>query len=167
MALSAPTYSTRSISLLMLAAFAGIGLWFFMPFGQGGGGAPGGESSSSQLPSMLKLEGAVQFETEGDVVTGLVVPISVRGQEGIDLSTGKLRAETALAETALAAVPATYSVEWLGGNGDQVLDPTETALLNVGLPEKSSVHPQNPLRLVFVPDAGPTLIIEDVLGNAR
>jgi hypothetical protein len=115
---------------------------------------------------MLKLEGAVQVDTQGDVVTGLVVPISVRGDESIDLSSGKLRAETALAETALAAVPATYAVEWQNGNGDQLLDPSESALLNVDLPEESSIHPQNPLRLVFVPDSGPALIIEDVLNNA-
>jgi hypothetical protein len=165
MALSLPGYSTRSVSLIVLAAIAGVGLWLFMPFGLGGG-APGGESMPSQLPSMLRLDGAVEAETQGDVVTGLVVPISVRGDQSIDLSSGKLRAETALAETALAAVPADYTVDWLNGNGDQRLDPSEAALLNVDLPDKSSVHPQNPLRLVFVPDNGPALVIEDVLGNA-
>ena len=166
MALSAPTYSTRSISLIMLGAFAGLGLWLLMPFGQGGGSTPGGESSPSQLPSMIRLEGAVQVQTQGDVVTGLVVPVSVRGDEGIDLSSGRLRAETALAETALAVVPATFSIEWQSGNGDSVLDPGETALMHVALPNDSSIHPENPLDLVFVPDVGPTLIIKDVLDRA-
>jgi hypothetical protein len=167
MALNAPTYSTRSISLVMLAAFAGFGLWLLLPFGQGGGSTPGGESSPAQLPSMLRVEGAVQVETTGDVVTGLVIPVSLRGDNSIDLSGGRLRAETALAETALAAVPATYSVEWERGNGDQLLDAGETALLHVSLPIDSSIHPQNPLDVVYVPQSGPTLVIEDVLGNAR
>jgi len=165
MSLNRATYSTRSISLIALAAFAGLALWLFEPWSLGGGSPSGGESSPQQLPSMLKLDGGVQVETTGDVVTKLIVPIAVRGEEGIDLTSGRLRAETALAETALAAVPATYSVQWENGNGDQVLDPGEHALMTVELPEKSSVHPDNPLDLVFVPDAGPTLIIEDVLNR--
>ena len=165
MALSPTTYSTRSISLVMLAAFAGLGLWLFAPFGQTTGGSSSGESAPSQLPSMLKVDGDVQVQTSGDVVTQLIVPISLHGRESIDLSTGKLRAETALSETALAAVPTTYAVEWQTGNGDQILDPGESALLTVTLPENSSIHPDNPLRLVFTPNAGPTLIIEDVLGR--
>lgn len=165
MALSPTTYSTRSISLVMLAAFAGLGLWLFAPFGQATGGSSNGESAPSQLPSMLRVDGDVQVQTSGDAVTQLIVPISVRGSESIDLGTGKLRAETALSETALAAVPTTYAVEWQTGNGDQILDPGESALLTVTLPENSSIHPDNPLRLVFTPNAGPTLIIEDVLGR--
>src|SRR3990172_3212360 len=161
MALNPATYSTRSISLIALAAFAGLALWLFEPWSLGG--SPNGESSPQQLPSMLRLDGGIQVETTGDVVTRLVVPIAVRGDQGIDLASGRLRAETALAETALAAVPATYSVEWENGNGDQILDPGESALMTVDLPQRSSVHPDNPLDLVFVPDAGPTLIIEDVL----
>jgi len=163
MALNPATYSTRSISLIALAAFAGLALWLFEPWSLGG--SPNGESSPQQLPSMLRLDGGIQVETTGDVVTRLVVPIAVRGDQGIDLTSGRLRAETALAETALAAVPATYSVEWENGNGDQILDPGESALMTVDLPERSSVHPDNPLDLVFVPDAGPTLIIEDVLNR--
>ena len=42
MALSPTTYSTRSISLVMLAAFAGLGLWLFAPFGQTTGGSSSG-----------------------------------------------------------------------------------------------------------------------------
>jgi hypothetical protein len=114
---------------------------------------------------MLRLDGDVQVQASGDVVTHLVVPISVRGNESIDLRSGKLRAETALSETALAAVPTTYTVEWQTGNGDQHLDPGERALLTVTLPENSSIHAENPLRLVFVPLAGPKLIIEDILGR--
>ena len=163
MALNPATYSTRSISLIALAAFAGLALWLFEPWSLGG--SPNGESSPQQLPSMLRLDGGIQVETTGDVVTRLVVPIAVRGDQGIDLTSGRLRAETALAETALAAVPATYSVEWENGNGDQILDPGESALMTVDLPERSSVHPDNPLDLVFVPDAGPSLIIEDVLNR--
>ena len=163
MALNPATYSTRSISLIALAAFAGLALWLFEPWSLGG--SPNGESSPQQLPSMLRLDGGIQVETTGDVVTRLVVPIAVRGDQGIDLTSGRLRAETALAETALAAVPATYSVEWENGNGDQVLDPGESALMTVDLPETSSVHPDNPLDLVFVPGTGPTLIIEDVLNR--
>jgi hypothetical protein len=143
-----------------------VALWLLLPFGQGGSGAPGGETSPSQMPAMLRLDGGVQVQTKDDVVTGLVVPISVRGDSGIDLSSGRLRAETSLAETALAAVPATYAIDWNGTNGDLILDPEETALLNVSLPEDSSIHPDNPLDLVFVPNGGPTLIIRNVLGNA-
>jgi hypothetical protein len=163
MALNPAIYSTRSISLIALALFAGVALWLLEPWSFGGGS--NGESSPGQLPSMLRVDGGVQVETTGDVVTKLVVPIAVRGDQSIDLSGGDLRAETALAETALAAVPATYGVAWQDGNGDRLLDPGERALLTVDLPEKSSVHPDNPLRLVFKPGAGPTLIIEDVLNR--
>lgn len=164
MALSNPSYSTRSISVLMLAAFSGLGLWLFAPFGVTGG-AGGGESAPSQLPALIRVDGAVVVETEGDEVTSLSIPISVRGDDSIDLTGAKLRAETALAETALAAVPAGFDIEWTSGNGDLVLDPGESAVLNVQLPSNSSVHADNPLDLVFTPAAGPTLIVEDVLAR--
>jgi hypothetical protein len=167
MALTPNTYSTRSLSLIILAALTGFGLWFFAPsFGfDGGSGSGGNNDASAGLPAMFRVEGAVSVETSGDVVTGLVVPISVRGDESIDLNGGKLRAETALAETSLAVVPATFSIEWQGGNGDDLLDPDETALMTVTLPEKSSIHPENPLTLVYTSDGGPTLKIEDVLNR--
>jgi hypothetical protein len=163
MTLHPATYSTRAISLVMIAAFVALALWLFAPFGQGSGGAPDGESAPSQLPSMLRVDGPVQVETDGGEVTRLVVPISVRGDDGIDLSSGKLRAETEFSETAIAAVPTTYSVEWQSGNGDEILDPDEKAFLTVDIPSKSNVTADNPLRLVFAPVNGPTLIIEDVL----
>ncbi len=167
MALSSSTYSTRHISLIMIAALAGFGLWLFVPaigFGTGSGSG-GSNSAPSSLPAMLHLNGDVTVETSGDVVTGLIVPISVRGDESIDLSTGKLRAETELAATALAVVPATFSIEWQDGNGDQLLDPGETVLMIVTLPERSSIHPRNPLTLVYTSENSPTLRIEDVLGR--
>jgi hypothetical protein len=112
------------------------------------------------------VAGPVQVESADNVVTRLVVPLSVRGDVGIALTdeTGAIRAETELAATAAAAVPATYTLTWQDGNGDDVLDPGETALLTVDLPPRSSVHPDNPLRLVLhTPDHG-SLAIEDVLG---
>jgi len=88
----------------------------------------------------------------------------VRGDQSIDLG-GEfdLRAETVMDLGASAAVPATYSIEWLGGNGDNVLDPGEQAVMTVELPAPSSVHPHNPLRLVLKPAQGVNLVIEDVL----
>lgn len=164
MALSNSSYSTRSMSLVMLAGLAGLGLWLFAPFGFGGSPS-GGESSPSQLPALIQVDGPVVTDTNGDDVVGLSVPISVRGDDSIDLSAAKLRAETALADTALAVVPATFDVEWATGNGDFVLDPGEQATLKVALPADSSVSPDNPLDLVFVPSAGPTLVLEDVLSR--
>jgi len=163
MALNAPAYSTRPISLIMLAAFAALAVWLFSPLGQQGGAPSGSESAPSQLPSMLRLDGEPQVETRDGQVTRLVVPISLRGDESIDLSSGKLRAETEFSDTAIAAVPTTFAIEWPSGNGDHLLDPGETALLTIDIPSKSNVTPENPLRLVYTPDSGPTLIIEDVL----
>ncbi len=164
MALSNSSYSTRSISLVMFASLAGLGLWLFAPFGLGGS-LGGGESAPSQLPALIQVDGPVVTEANGDDLVGLVVPISVRGNDSIDLAGAKLRAETALAETALAAVPAGFDIEWTAGNSDLVLDPGEQAVLNVELPANSSVRTDNPLDLVFVPVGGPTLIIEDVLSR--
>jgi hypothetical protein len=44
-----------------------------------------------------------------------------------------------------------------------VLDPGEHAVMTVDLPAPSSVHPDNPLRLVLKPAHGVNLVIEDVL----
>ena len=164
MALSTSTYSTRSLSLLLVAALAGIALWLFAPVGFDNGSS-GGESAPSQDPALIKVDGPAAVERRGDDVVGLSIPISVRGEQAIDLSGATLRAETALAETALAAVPARYEIAWTAGNGDMVLDPGEAATLNVELPANSSVRATNPLDLVFVPQGGPTLIIEDVLAR--
>lgn len=159
-------FSTRSVSLVMLAAFGGIALWLFLPWGAGRGhGNSSGGDASAALPPSLRVDGAVQVESHDDIVTRLVVPLAVRGEERIALTDdgGRMRAETLMGETASAAVPATYSVGWLDGNGDRNLDPGEHATLTVELPARSSVHPGNPLRLVIRPAGGGSLVVEDVL----
>lgn len=169
MALNPATYSTRSLSILMFAAFAGVALWLFAPMSLGGSGSGSssgnGGSANAALPPSLKVNGAVQVESHDNIVTRLVVPLAVRGSQGIDLDGGKLRAETAMSDTAAAAVPATYSLTWLDGNGDRILDAGEHALLTVDLPAVSTVHPGNPLNLVIKATDGSTLVIEDVIGK--
>lgn len=169
MAHNPATYSTRPLSILMFAAFAGAAIWLFAPLGSGGSGSGSGSSGGANvsLPSSLKVDGTVQVESQSNIVTRLVVPLAVRGTQGIALAddSGNLRAETAMADTAVAAVPATYALAWLDGNGDRVLDPGEHALLTVDLPSVSTVHPNNPLTLVIEPADGSTLVIEDVLGT--
>ena len=77
------------------------------------------------------------MQSHDGIVTRLVVPLALRGDQGISLDehNATLRAETAMSDTATAAVPATYSVKWLDGNGDQILDPGEHALMTVDLPQ--------------------------------
>ncbi len=155
-------FSTRAVSLLMLAAFAGIALWLFQPWSRASSESHGGRGGPP--PPSLKVDGQVQVQTQGDVVTGLVVPITVRGSKGVAIpDDGKMRAETSLSQTAAAAVPAAYTVKWLDGDGDHVLDLGEHAELIVTLPPHTSVHPANPLRLVLRTPDGGTLAIEDVL----
>ncbi len=167
MVLNPATYSTRSVSFLMLAAFAGVALWFFAPIGLGGSGS--GSSSnggaSAALPPSLKVDGTVQVESHDGTVTRLVVPLALRGSQGIDLDGGKLRAETAMSDTAAAAVPATYAISWLDGNGDRILDAGEHAVLTADLPATSTVHPGNPLNLVIKTSDGSSLTIENVIGQ--
>lgn len=160
----------RNLGILMIAAFAGAALWLFVPavLNRGAGSSSGdGGSASAALPASLKVDGAVQTESHDNIITRLVVPLAVRGDQGITLTddSGNLSAETAMSDTAAAAVPATYTLKWLDGNGDRVLDPGEHALLTVDLPAVSTVHPGNPLNLVIKPVGGPTLTIENVLGN--
>jgi hypothetical protein len=163
MALSPALNGTRALSTLMIAAFAGIALWMFAPAIGSTFGGDGG-SGDATLPASLKVDGEVQATSESDTVTRLVVPLAVRGDAGIDLGGAfQVRAETVMAPGASAAVPATYTIEWLGGNGDQVLDPGEKAIMTVDLPAPSSVHPDNPLRLVLKPAQGVNLVVEDVL----
>ena len=155
------SHSTRTISTLMLAAFAGIALWLFVPWASIESGWGDG---SAALPPSLKVDGTVTYETTGDVVTRVTVPLAIRGDEPLTVpSSGALHAETSLAETAAASVPATYTLEWLGGNGDDVINPGERVLMTVELPENTSVHPRNPLRLVVRPSDSVRLVIEDVL----
>lgn len=166
MALNPATYSTRSLSLLMLAAFAGAAIWLFAPSNFGGAAHGGGGDSSAAQPPSLKVDGVVQVESHDNIVTRLIVPLALRGTQGLTLDgSAKLRAETAMSDTASAAVPATYAVSWLDGNGDHVLDPGEHAVLTVELPAVSTIHPGNPLNLVFKTADGSTLVIEDVLGS--
>lgn len=168
MALNPATYSTRSISLLMLAAFGGMSLWLFAPWGGGHGTGSGGGNTSganAALPPSIRVDGAVQVESHDNTVTRLVVHLAVRGDESIAIGSdqGGLRAETSMSDTASAAVPARYAISWLDGNGDQNLDPGEHAVLTVDLPDHTTVHPNNPLRLVLRTPDGATLAIEDVL----
>jgi len=168
MALNSATYSTRSISMIMLAAFAALALWLFAPWGGGRDAGTSGGDAGAALPPSLKVDGPVHVEAHGNVVTRLVVPLAVRGNEGVTLTddSGNMHAETLMSDTAAAAVPAHYSITWTGGNGDRVLDPGETAILTVDLPERSSVHPGNRLDLVIYPAAdGSRLTIEDVLNR--
>jgi len=170
MPLHPAAYSTRSLSLVMLAALAGFGLWLFAPWGNAPGAGSGSSSGGSgdanaSLPPSLRVDGVVQIEAHDNVVTKLIVPLAVRGSEPLALveDDGGMRAETAMSDTATASVPARYSVAWLDGNGDRLLDPGEHAVLTVDLPERSSVHPGNPLSLRLHDAQGGTLIIEDVL----
>lgn len=154
-------YSTRSLSLLMVAAFAGIAVWLLAPW-DGWGARTGGDAA---LPSSLRVDGTVDVTTTDGVVTRLVVPLALRGEDGLRIATdgARLRAETELSESAAAAVPATFTLTWLDGNGDDTLDPGEHAVLTADLPERSSVRPGNPLDLVIKPADGSSLVIEDVL----
>jgi hypothetical protein len=158
-------FSTRPLSVLMLAALGGMALWLFTPLSDLGSSRGAG----AQLPPSLRVSGPVQVESANNVVTRLVVPLAVQGDVGVLLTDdpGAIRAETEMSATAAAAVPATYTLAWQNGNGDDVLDPGETAVLTVYLPLRSSVHPGNPLRLVLHTQSGSSLAIEDVLGNTR
>ncbi len=159
--LSHSAYSTRNISLLMLAAFAGIALWLFAPWDTGRDLTPGG---SAALPPSLAVDGPVGVTSEDGVVRRLVVPLVVRGDDGVVLDDGAtVRAETFMSDSAAAAVPAEHSIAWLDGNGDNRLDPGEHAVLTVDLPARTSVHPDNPLRLVVKPVDSMPLVIEDVI----
>jgi hypothetical protein len=156
-----PAYSTRNVSLLFLGACGALALWLFAPWAGGSFGSSGGDAA---LPPKLQLAGEVQVTAHNDIVTRLVVPVTAAGDEGVVLpENGYVRAETALSETSAAAVPAIYSISWLDGNGDGVLDPGEHALLTVDLPDVSSVHPGNPLRLVIRPTDSVSIAVDGVL----
>jgi hypothetical protein len=161
-----PVYSTRSVTLVLLAAFAGVALWLAAPWGGGGSaGSSSGDDANAALPPSLRVDGAVQVESSDDVVTRLLVPLAVRGSGSVLLTddSGTMRVQTAMSDSASASVPATFSVEWLDGNGDRNLDPGERVMLTVDLPSRSDVHPGNPLQLVLYPAGGGSLIIDDVL----
>jgi hypothetical protein len=166
MALNPATYSTRSLAMMMFAAFAGVSIWLFAPLAFGGAGSGGNGAATASLPSSLKVDGTVQVETHDNIVTRLIVPLAVRGTEGLTLDgSSKLRAVTAMSDTASAAVTAPYTLSWLDGNGDDIIDPGEHALLTIDLPSTSTIHPGNPLELVIKAVDGSTLTIEDVLAK--
>jgi hypothetical protein len=155
-------YSTRAVSAVLIAAFALIGVWMLLP----GNWDPGRPASggAADNPS-LKVDGTVSVETDGaGVVVGLRVPLAVRGDDGLRLMEGgRMRAETYMSESASAAVPATYRLEWPNGDGDELLEPGERAMLVVGLPANTPVRADNPMNIVIRPADGPPLLIEDVL----
>ena len=156
------TLPTRTFALVAAAALLAAALWLFLPAGSETSwpGAGGGAS----LPSSLRVDGEVSVQSTGGVVTSLTVPLSVRGDDPIVLTEGgRLHASTFMSETAAAAVPSTYSVTWLDGNGDEMLDPGEHAVLTVELPYPSPVRDGNPLELIVRPVEGMPLVIEDVL----
>lgn len=159
----AATYSTRTLSLLMTAAFAGVALWLFVPWSGGTAGLIGG-SGTAALPPSLRVDGAVSVTSNENIVTGLDVPLAVRGEERVLIPVeARLRAETSLSESASAAVPAAWTITWRNGNGDRFMDPGERAVLTVTLPSWSSVHPGNELDLVLRTSESVALTIENVL----
>jgi hypothetical protein len=156
-----PAHSTRAVSTVIVIAFAGIAAWLFTPWGEdswlGSGGA-------QPAPSLVVSGRVVADVNDEGVVTRLAVPVGVRGDDPIRLTQdGRMRAETFMSETAAAAVPARYSVEWNEGNGDELLGPGERATVFVDLPKHTSVRLENPLMLVIRPLDGPALVIRDVL----
>jgi len=154
-------FSTRPVSFLLVAAFAAVALWMLQPWSHLHTASPGGADAA--LPSSLHLDGPAHAETQDGIVRRLVVPITLSGEDAISLDGAKLRAETEMSPTAAAAVPATYSLRWLDGNGDSFIDPGEHVELTAELPEKTSVYPQNPLALVFRTPGGNSLRIDHVL----
>jgi hypothetical protein len=154
-------FSTRPVSFLLIAAFAAAALWTLQPWSHLQTASPGGADAA--LPSSLHVDGQAHAETQDGIVRRLVVPIMLDGQDAISLDRATLRAETDMSDTAAAAVPATYSLRWLDGNGDEVIDAGEHIELTANLPDKTSVYPQNPLALVFRTPGGNSLRIEHVL----
>jgi hypothetical protein len=156
------TFPTRALMLIAAAAFLAATMWLFLPAGSDTSWTGG--SGRASLPPSLRVDGEVTVQSTDGVVTALTVPLSVRGDDPIILTEGgRLHASTFMSETAAAAVPSTYEVTWLDGNGDEMLDPGEHAVLTVDLPYPSPVHPGNPLELIVRPVEGMPLVIEDVL----
>ena len=59
------TYSTRSMSIVLVAALVGFGLWLLAPWGGGGGSGSSGGRASASLPPSLRVGGNVQVESHG------------------------------------------------------------------------------------------------------
>jgi hypothetical protein len=162
MALSfASTFPTRLLVMLASAGLIALALWLYAPALET---TVGGRDGSASLPAALAIDGTVEVTSADGMVSRLVVPLAVRGDDPIILTEGRrLHASTFMGETAAAAVPATYTVTWLDGNGDELLDPGEHAVLTVDLPVPSPVHPDNPMELIIRPVDGMPLVIENVL----
>jgi hypothetical protein len=157
----AATFPARTLLIMAGAAFIGIAMWLYAPAFNSVGS---GDDGSAALPASLQVDGTVEVTAADNMVSRLVVPLSVRGDERILLTEGRrLHASTFMSDTAAAAVPAQYSLAWLDGNGDEFLDPGEHAVLTVDLPVPSPVSPENPMELIIRPVDGVPLVIRDVL----
>jgi hypothetical protein len=163
-----PTYpasavpSFRTLWLIAIAAMTALALWLLLP-GDGTPSLP--VDGNASLPPSLRVDGTVASTTavDGSVVR-IEVPLALRGDDAIRLTDdGRIHAVTFMAETASAAVPASYTLTWATGDGDQLLEAGERALLTVDLPEGSLITAANPAKLVIRPLDGPSLTIEDVL----
>lgn len=152
---------TRAFLVLVAVAIAGMALWLYAPADTNWLGSSDGGASSV---SALEVDGTVDVVSENGMVSRLMVPLSVSGDERILLTEGRrLHASTFMSETAAAAVPAKYTLAWLDGNGDEFLDPGEHAVLSVDLPVPSPVRAENPMELIIRPVDGLPLVIRDVL----
>jgi hypothetical protein len=146
--------------MLGFAALLALAMWALLP-----GFSPSwpGDGNAS-LPASLRVDGTVEATTSQGSVSRLVVPLAVRGDAPMLLTEdGRLHASTFMSESAAAAVPSTYTLEWLDGNGDEFLDPGEHAVLTVDLPVPSPVRAENELEIIIRPVVGAPLVIEDVL----
>jgi hypothetical protein len=151
----------RTLALLGLAALLAIALWAYLPVSFP---SPLEGRSAASLPPSIFVDGTVEVTSVDGAVSRLVVPLAVRGDDPILLTSGRrLHASTFMSESAAAAVPAVYTVSWLDGNGDELLDPGEHAVLTIDLPVPSPVRPDNPMELIIRPVEGVPLIIKDVL----
>ncbi len=154
----AARFPVGNMVIALAAAFAALAVWAFAP--SGGDTSWSGTDGVASLPPSLAVDGEVEVTSAGDSVTRLVVPLAVRGDDGIVLTEGRrLHATTVMSDSASAAVPANYSVAWTNGNGDETLDPGEQAVLTVDLPSPSSVHPGNPIDLIIRPVEGIALTV--------
>jgi hypothetical protein len=150
--------SPRIILVAVFGSITAVALSMFLPSGVDT--YWGGTDGTASLPPSLAVDGEVAVTTSGDSVTQLVVPLVVRGEDGIALTEGnQLHVSTFMSESAAAAVPATHTVAWTNGNGDEILDPGEQAVLTVDLPSPNSVHEGNPIDLIIRPVEGVALTV--------
>jgi hypothetical protein len=163
MAMSSPTLRIRTLTFIAAAMLAGVALWLAAPWGSAGSNSTGGGHVAITYGSM-DVSGPVQVETVAGSVVRLVVPVTVGEGDAMELgsASGALHAETALADTAAAAVPGTYTLEWLSGE-PLTLSPGDSLLITAELPEGSNVFPDNPARLVLRPASDVRIVVPDVL----